>query len=150
MTAANLKVLSFNICAITYPFKAHLARIALGVLLGQDWTHADADVPIDTHSRRARQRWASQADYIRSSGADLVLLQEVSSVATLDILLHCMGGEYESAYAKSPRSVVGVAAWAAVVLLLALCQTCLIQIALAGVSSPTAIDWAILYVREPT
>ena len=76
----ELTVLSWNLCAIAHPFKAPTPTLALGVLLGCDWSDVDGDVPLDAQGPRARRRWLQQAEYIRSSRADLVMLQVIEQL----------------------------------------------------------------------
>lgn len=121
----DLKVLTWNVCAIAHPFVAP-RLVLLGLLFFRDWTHKVDDVPLDAQSGRARRRWAAQAAYIRSAAADVVLLQEVSSRATLDSLMGHLADEYEAAYIACAPTGTAVALWGLAMLAVSSAQLALL------------------------
>lgn len=131
-TGQVIKVLTFNVAAICFPLHAHPSIVLLGVLLLQDWSDPFSDVPLDAGGARAAARWAQQAEYIRSSRADVVLLQEVSSTATVRALLSHLGDSYTAHYARRAPSAVGLSLWVLAHLLLAAMQLVLLE----GIAMP--------------
>mmetsp|Transcript_3684 Transcript_3684/g.11120 ORF Transcript_3684/g.11120 Transcript_3684/m.11120 type:complete len:631 (+) Transcript_3684:36-1928(+) len=131
----ELRVLTWNLAAICFPFKAPSWQIALGVLLGLDWADSCGDVALDAQSSRAKARWAQQAAYIRSSSADLVLLQEVSGKATLRALLGALP-DYEAAYVPWRPTYFAVQLFALAVLLVASAKLLLLEAFCAAAALP--------------
>ena len=139
----QLTCLSWNVAAISFPLAASPLAVALGLLAFQDWSDPYADVPLDAQSARARCRYAQQAEYIRRSGADLVLLQEVSGKATLDALLTNLGGSYVADYVPRAPQLSALAVYLLLVLNLSLVQFAIFEV-LASSLPPTALMAALL------
>ena len=109
----ELKVLSWNVCAIAPPFRAPAFSLIAGlVLLGESWHDDKHDVPLDALGVPGKQRVTRWARYIATSGADVVLLQEISGLASLDALteaLRNLGEEYEASVVRSSPTPMAVA-----------------------------------------
>ena len=104
------------------------------MLLWQDWTDLFADLPILTDTARGTARLWQQADYIRSSAADLVLLQEVSGKRTLEVLLQRLGGEYEASYVAQRPTAFAIGIFGLAVALLAAAQLAFVELAFAALA----------------
>lgn len=124
---AALSVLTYNICAITHPFSASSAALIGGLALGLDLTDSSRDVSIDSLGSAGRERIARHAKYIRASGADIVMLQEVAGKSVLDELVRCLGGEYDSCHATCAPSMVAVLIWVVTTLLIAALSFCIFE-----------------------
>ena len=124
---AALSVLTYNICAIAHPFSASSAALIVGLALGLDLTDSSRDVSIDSLGSAGRERIARHAKYIRASGADIVMLQEVAGKSVLDELVRCLGGEYDSCYATCAPSMVALLMWVVTTLLIAALSFCIFE-----------------------
>lgn len=130
----GLRILTWNVAAIAFPFRAPSLQVLAGVLLWQDWTDVFADLPILTDTARGTARLLQQADYIRASAADLVMLQEVSGKRTLDVILARLGGEYEASYVAHRPTAFGISMFGLAVALLAAVQLVLVELAFAALA----------------
>lgn len=142
-TAGPLRVMTWNVCAIAFPFTAPTALLLAGALLGCSWHDVAHDTSLLPLDRTGRPRLTQQAKYIVSSGADVVFLQEVCGRATLDELMrHLTPLGYEASYARRAPSVVAVVSW--VVLCLAVAATqllVLVEPAARLLVAPHALAW---------
>ena len=138
-----LRVMTWNVCAITFPFAAPTAQLAAGALLGCSWHDVSHDASLLPLGRASRPRLAQQAKYIASSGADVVFLQEVCGVATVDELMrHLAPAGYEASFARRAPSPVAVASWVALCLIVAAAQLLiLVEPAARLLVAPHALVW---------
>lgn len=65
----ELVVLTWNVCAVAFPFAAPHWQLFLGALVGQSWHDVARDASLMPLSPSGVPRLAQQADYILSSGA---------------------------------------------------------------------------------
>lgn len=101
-----VKVLTWNLCALTFPLRSW-DKALTGLAGGRVDTDPVADVPVDADEATVRARVERQAEYIRHSGADVVLLQEVLSETTVSWLQCALGKDYEFRFARdaAPRGI---------------------------------------------
>eukprot|EP00930_Biecheleria_cincta_P099143 TRINITY_DN9078_c0_g1_i1.p1 TRINITY_DN9078_c0_g1~~TRINITY_DN9078_c0_g1_i1.p1 ORF type:complete len:434 (-),score=95.56 TRINITY_DN9078_c0_g1_i1:367-1668(-) len=122
--------MTWNICSLAFPFHIHPAKFAAGLVLGFLWHDQDCDVALQLHNQ---SRAVQQADYIRASGADLVLLQEVLSTLVVKSLQQQLCAEYDFAYVTCRPKATAFVVWVMFVLLVAAVQSVLLQVALTAV-----------------
>eukprot|EP00937_MAST-01D_sp_MAST-1D-sp2_P001795 g1795.t1 len=107
----RLSIASYNICALAFPFKANPLVLFLGMIFGLDLTDRSCDAALDALGPAGKARIKRHASYIRSTGADLVMLQEVSGVADIDEIVRCLGGDYQASYATTSPPAIAVIGW---------------------------------------
>ena len=110
---SRLSVATYNICALAHPLVAPPLAVLVGLLFGLDLADRASDVPLDALGLAGRRRMARHARYIRDSGADIVMLQEISGKAVLDEIARGLDGEYEVCYSACAPSAVAVCLWLA-------------------------------------
>ena len=123
----RFKVLTWNACAISFPLHIHPVKFGVGLLFGCWWHDWQCDVPMQLDQNQAR--FARQAEYIRQSGADLVLLQEVLSTSMLQGLMRHLE-DFDHCYLKSSPKPAARLLWMTFLAIVALLQCLLIQLPL--------------------
>ena len=121
--------MTWNTCAISFPLHIPSAKFLMGLFfLGCWWHDSRHDAPMQIHSVLAQQRFAKQADYIRHSGADLILLQEMLSTSMLDSLMLHLADEFDFAYMRCSPRFGAFILWTLFLLLVAFGQCLCIQL----------------------
>ena len=136
----KLRVLSWNLCAIAFPFTAPGWKLGLGVLLGCSWHDRFRDAPLLPLEESSIPRLAQQAEYIKASEADIIMLQEVPGVSTITALLRFLGDDFDARYAQRRPSAFAVAAWVATTLLVAAAQLAILEPLLRMLLRPSLLD----------
>lgn len=126
----DIKVMTWNVCSLTFPLAVHPFTFAIGLLFGYFWYDKERDAPMNTQGRAAQAHFNRQAEYIRSSGADVVMLQEVLSTSVVHAFQRRLGGEYDFCYAVRPPTLVANILHLGLILTLAVVQAVLLEFAL--------------------
>ena len=108
---ATLKVMTWNICALTFPHAAPGLRLLAGIVLGGSWHDRFHDVSLMPLEEASIGRVAQQASYLLESGADLAMLQEIPGASYVSALLGFLGDQYEARYAYRAPSAFAAATW---------------------------------------
>lgn len=100
----KLKIMTWNIAIITFPLVAPSLKAFLHLTFFWGSAHNRfSDVSLVPLESSSLGRLAQQADYIRQSGADIIMLQEVPGKAYVDHLMMFLGSDYDVYYeAKRP------------------------------------------------
>lgn len=78
-----IKVMTWNVCALSFPLHISWIQFSIGLLLtGVFQTHDTCDVPLYISEERIKK----QADFIKKSEADVVMLQEVLDEKTVFLI----------------------------------------------------------------
>ncbi|CAJ1368113.1 unnamed protein product, partial [Effrenium voratum] len=126
----RVKLMTWNACSLSFPLRIHPAKLLLGIFLGFWWHDPQRDVPLQVRSRAARERCQRQAEYIRQSGADLIMLQEMLSTTMLETLMCHLASDFDCAYLTCRPTLSAVLLWTLFLLTVAFWQCALLQICL--------------------
>jgi len=143
----KLKVMTWNICSLAFPLHLSPLQFTAGLLLGCWWHHAGCDVSLQLNQKASRLRVLQQAEYIRSSGADLVMLQEVLSSTVVRSLRRHLSTDYDFFYAECCPQASALIAWVAFLLIMAALQLAMLQSGLSFLSSQADVIWLHLVAR---
>lgn len=79
----KIKVMTWNICALTFPLRVSLIEFVLSLVFTGTFKTSDVyDVPLHTSQDRIKR----QADFIKQSDSDVILLQEVLDEKTVRLI----------------------------------------------------------------
>ena len=99
----KLKIMTWNIAIVTFPLVAPSFRAFVHLCFFWGSAHNRfSDVSLVPLEASSLGRLAQQADYIRQSDADIVMLQEVPGKAFVDSLMMFLGSEFDCHYASRP------------------------------------------------
>jgi len=143
----RMTIMTWNACAISFPLQIHPAKFVLGLILGNWWHDSQSDAPMEIFSAAAEVRFAHQADYIRHSGADLVMLQEVLSTSVLESLMLHLADEFDCTYLPCRPRMPSIMLWTCFLLVMGCVQSLFLQPVLAGWSGNLSwIRWLLLSI----
>ena len=135
--ADELKVMTWNICGLSFPHVTPPLRLCAGIVLaGRSWHDRFRDVSLMPLEGSSIGRIAQQAAYIRESAADLVLLQEVPGASYVDALMRFLGDDFEACYAYRAPSAFAVLTWLAFTALVASLQLLVLEPVLGVLVEP--------------
>jgi len=144
----KLKVMTWNICSLAFPLHLSPLQFTAGLILGCWWHHQCCDVSLQLNQKASRKRLLQQAEYIRSSGADLVMLQEVLSSTVVSSLQRHLSAEYDFFYACCSPQASALIAWVAFLLIVAALQMTVLQAFLLCLRTQAAdVAWPHLIAR---
>ena len=124
----KIKIMTWNIAIITFPMAA--PSLQAFIYLCFFWGSAHNrfnDVSLVPLESSSLGRLAQQADYIRQSGADIIMLQEVPGKAFVDSLMLFLGSEYDVHYARRPPTPAAKVAYVGFTLFFATMQFLLFE-----------------------
>lgn len=129
--------MSWNIAALTFPFSAPSKWLIFAYFFF--WaSHHDRfrDASLLPLEENSIGRVAQQASYIKDSGADVVLLQEVPGAAYVDALMKYLGDDFDVRYAYRKPKLSAIAAWLLLTVFIPTAQLLMLEPLLRAIVQP--------------
>ena len=123
-TKEKVKVMTWNICALTFPLHVSFIEIIVSLIFTGTFKTSDVyDVPLYISQDRIKR----QADFIKQSNSDVILLQEVLDEKTVKIISAFLP-EYMPVYCKERIKYLNVIIYGLCVLLVSALQLFLFKL----------------------